>query len=464
MHDSTGKKREELYSRAPVAKTFFRNAIPAMISMLLVLAYNLADTFFVGQTGDVIQVAAVSICTPAFMLFQSLGSLFGIGGASSISRDLGSGNIERAKKTSSFCFWTGVAFGLAGIVIFSFFTPQILSAIGANEESAGYADSYLKIVGIGAPFIILSSTFSQIVRTEGKPTIAVVGMVIGNIMNIILDPLFILGLGAGVSGAAAATTISNVFSGAYYLVYFLRGHSSLSISSKDYSGSEGIAIDVLKIGIPGSLQSILMSVAGVLVNNILIAYSNYSVAAMGIAMKIDMVTSLLMIGMSQGIMPAIGYNYGAQNYKRAKSLIKFSIIMAALFGTCITVLCWVGAGDIIRAFINDDNVYAIGLRFVHCLLVTGPIVGIVFILGAVLQAMGYALPNLILSVTRQGLAYIPALFILNQLFGLNGIAFSLPIANLAALICSVVFYLHYSKKLQVGHNQEKTYMNIQTDD
>ncbi len=443
----------ELYVNAPIPKAFFQNAIPAMLSMLLVLCYNLADMFFVGQTGDPLKIAAVSVATPAFMLFTALGTLFGTGGASCISRALGADDPQRARRISSFCFWGGLLVGVLGAVCFLLLTDPLLTLLGASGQTRGFAASYLRIVAVGAPFIIFSNTFSHVVRTEGKPNVAVIGMIGGNLLNIVLDPLFILALDMGVAGAAVATAVANVAGGLYYILYFLLGKSALSISPRLFTCRGGVAKDVLSIGLPGSLQSILMSVASIVVNNLLAAYSDFAVAAMGVAQKIDMVTSLLMIGMSQGVMPVIGYNYAARNFDRAKKLIRFAAAFSVAVGAVLLVACWIGAGAIVRAFIDAPEVYDLGVKFVHCLLVTSPIVGMAFLFTFALQAMGAAAPSLVLSLTRQCLAYIPALYLLNWLFGLEGIAFALPVANLTALLLSFFLYLRTDRRYRAAAAQ-----------
>ncbi|MBO6054782.1 MAG: MATE family efflux transporter [Oscillospiraceae bacterium] len=440
----------ELYSNAPVARTVFRSAIPSMLSMLLVLVYNLADTFFVGQTGDPIQVAAVTICMPAFLLFMAFGTVLGAGGASCISRSLGAGDQEKARHYSSFCFWTAWFLGVVGMLVFLLFTGPILRGIGASAQTESHARAYLRIVSFSAPFIILSNAFSNIVRAEGKPTVAVIGMIAGNIINIVLDPILILTLKMGVAGAALATTIANVFSGVYYLVFLFRDRDVLSISPRHFTLRNRIPFDVLSIGLPSALQSILMSVANVLVNNVLVAYSDYAVAAMGVAMRVDMITGMVMIGLAQGIMPAMGFNYGAGNYDRARKILRFAAIFALILGTTLTLLCWFGAGAIVRTFINAAEVQELGVKFVHCLLIAGPIVGVGFLFTFALQALGAAKECLLLSVTRQGLAYIPALYLLNALFQLDGIAFALPVANFVAFFLSILFFLRAERKAKAA--------------
>ena len=227
MSHNEKDKSIKLFRDAPVSKAVLFNVIPSIISMLMVLVYNLADTFFIGKTQNSLMLAAVSIATPAFLLFMAIGMLFGIGGTSLISRMLGEGNIKRARKVSSFCFWTGLSIGLVSLVFIYIFSEKISYSIGANSETIGYTRDYLKIVAFGIPFLIISNCFSNVIRSEGKAAIAMAGMIIGNLTNIVLDPVMILGLDWGVRGAAIATVLGNVVAALFYFFHLISKNTML---------------------------------------------------------------------------------------------------------------------------------------------------------------------------------------------------------------------------------------------
>ena len=214
-------KTTEIFKNAPVPKAVLTNVIPSIISMIMVLAYNLADTFFIGKTRDAFMVAAVSVATPAFLLFMAVGMLFGIGGTSLISRMLGEGKPQRAKNTSSFCFWTGLIIGIISMIFIWIFVQPICRAIGASDDTIKYASQYLNIVAVGIPFLIISNMFSNIIRAEGQAQKAMMGMIIGNMINIVLDPIMILGFKWNIAGAAIATVLGNVFASGFYLFHLL---------------------------------------------------------------------------------------------------------------------------------------------------------------------------------------------------------------------------------------------------
>jgi putative MATE family efflux protein len=267
-------KSMEVFAKAPIRKAVLQNALPAMAAMLMVLIYNLADTFFIGQTHDDLQVAAVSLATPVFLLFMSVGTVFGIGGTSVISRALGEGRRDYAKKVCSFCMWCCVAVGVLMSALFLIFMDQILAIIGASAETWDYAKTYLTIVSCSGPFVLIANCYSNVIRAEGQSGKAMMGQLLGNLLNVILDPIMILVFGWNIAGAAIATVIGNVVGAGYYIVYFLKGSSSLSISLKDFSAKEKVASGVLAIGVPAALGNLLMSLSSIIMNSQMAKYGD----------------------------------------------------------------------------------------------------------------------------------------------------------------------------------------------
>lgn len=228
------KQSMEIFEKAPIPTAVLKNAVPAMAAMLMVLVYNLADTFFIGQTHDDIQVAAVSLATPAFLIFMAVGTIFGIGGTSVISRAMGEGRPDYAKKVCSFCMWSCAAVGLVMSALFLIFMEQILHLMGASADTWDFARTYLTIVSCSGPFVLIANCYSNIIRAEGRSGTAMMGQLLGNLLNVILDPIMILAFGWEIAGAAIATVIGNVVGAGYYILYFLRGKSTLSIHPRDF--------------------------------------------------------------------------------------------------------------------------------------------------------------------------------------------------------------------------------------
>lgn len=443
MRDNT----TEIFEKAPVPKAVLTNVIPSIISMLMVLVYNLADTFFIGQTKNAYMVAAVSVATPAFLFFMAVGMLFGIGGTSFISRMLGEGNQKRADNASSFCFWTGLSIGVVSMILIWIFVKPVCIMIGASADTMDYAVQYLAIVAAGIPFLILSNIFSNIIRAEGNAKTAMMGMIIGNLANVVLDPVMILGFRWNVAGAAVATVLGNVFASMFYLKHLLSQNAKLSIRPRDYKAGDHIALDVFAIGVPASLNSILMSVSNIVINNFMMQHGDMAVAGLGVAMKVNMIVVMLLIGLGTGIQPLLGYCFGARNRKRYLDVLKFSCILALCLSLVMTVACYCGAGPLVRAFLEDQEAFSYGMSFARIYIYSGPILGLLFVFINAIQSTGAALPSLILSISRQGLLYLPILLTVNAVFHTpRTLAMAQPITDyLSTTLAVILFAVTYKK-------------------
>ena len=450
-------KSTEVFAHAPVPVAVITNVIPSIISMLMVLVYNLADTFFIGKTNNPLMVAGVSVATPAFLLFMAVGMLFGIGGTSFISRMLGEDNEGKAKKASSFCFWSGLTIGVVATIFMVIFAEPICLRIGASRDTIKYAAEYLRIVALGIPFLILSNCFSNIIRAEGHPKTAMSGMIIGNMINVVLDPVMILVLDMNVAGAAWATVLGNAFSAAFYIYHLLVKSSLLSIKLKDYTIKGGIAKGVLLIGIPASLNSVLMSVSNILVNDQMSHYGDMAVAGLGVAMKVNMIVVMLLIGLGVGIQPLLGFCFGAGNKKRYMQVLRFSTILALCLSLVMTAICYFGAGTLVKAFLEDPDAYDYGILFARTYIYSGPIMGLLFVFINAIQSMGAALPALILNVSRQGLIYIPVLFTFKKIYDNERmLAAAQPVTDyLAATLAILLFVTSFKKYFKRQEEKNK---------
>lgn len=440
-------KTIEIFQNAPVPKAVISNIIPSIVSMIMVLLYNLADTFFIGQTKDAYMVAAVSVATPVFLIFMAVGMLFGIGGTSLISRMLGEGREEKAKKTSSFCFWTGLTIGIIAMVFIWIFVEPLCRLVGASDDTIEYASQYLNIVAMGIPFLIISNSFSNIIRSEGRAKTAMSGMIIGNLMNIVLDPVMILGFHWNVAGAAVATVIGNVFSAGFYISHLVSKRSMLSIRPKDYRASEHIATGVMAIGIPASLNSILMSVSNILINKVMVGYGDMAVAGLGVAMKVNMIVVMLLIGLGTGIQPLLGFCFGAKNKKRYMAVLRFSLCLAFGLSLVMTVICYCGAGPLVTAFLDNADAYEYGMQFARIYILSGPVMGILFVMINAIQSTGAAVPSLILSISRQGILYMPILFLFSHIFdSARMVAMAQPVTDYLSTTLAVILFFVTCRK------------------
>lgn len=430
-----------------VSKAVAKMAIPSVISSLVTVVYNMADTFFVGQTGDALQVAAVSLTNPIFILFMAFANMFGMGGSAAASMALGQKNEKRVRQVSAFVTYASLIVGVLFAVILLVFTGPILSLFGADAQTYEYARGYTVYVAVGAPFIIWSAAVSFVVRAEGASREAMIGNMIGTIANIVLDPIFISGSGMGAAGAAIATTIGNLMASAYYLWYFLRRSKVMSLRPKDFTCREGILKGVCSTGLPTAIFSALMSVSTIVLNQILVAYGNDPVAAIGIVFKANMFITFLQMGLANGIQPLLGYSYGAGSMKRFQEVERFTKKCCVIVGVATTVLFFVAREPIIRLFISDNDVVRYGVEMLVAYMVSGPFIGILFVNMNCMQSVEHALPATILSVMRQGVLLIPLLYLLEAVAGLDGVIYGQAITDYIAVILSAVIWSKIKRKL-----------------
>lgn len=441
------EKSLETYASMPVSKAVIQNAIPAVIAMLMVLIYNLADTFFIGQTHDAYQVAAVSLATPVFLIFMSIGSIFGIGGTSVIARALGEGREEYSKKVSSFCMWSCVAIGIVLTIIMLVFMDDILVLIGASPETWELTKTYLTIVSFSGVFAIISSCFSNILRAEGQSGKAMNGQIIGNLLNMGLDAVLIMGLHLDIEGAAIATLCGEAIGAIYYITYYLKGESKLGVNIKNFTMKEKVCSGVLIIGIPAALGSLLMSVSQIVMNSLMAGYGDMALAGVGVAMKIVMITGMISMGIGQGVQPLLGYAVGAKTWDRFKQIMKFSFRFATILGVVLTAVCYIFVNQIAGVFLSEAKSLAYAVEFSRILLTTSALFGIFYVLTNALQAMGAAKASLFINVSRQGVLYIPTLFILKYVLGITGLAWSQPIVDVISIVLAFILYFKVLRKL-----------------
>lgn len=454
------EQRNELFESAPIPRAVARMGIPTVLSMLVVVIYNMADTFFVGQTKDPNQVAAVSVAMPVFLICMAFGNMFGIGGSSFISRLLGENRPDRVKHVSSFCVYGSLAAGVVLMGLYFMGRGTLLPLIGASQSTFALADQYLTWIAVGAPFIVLSNALGNVVRAEGAARESMVGNMIGTVVNIVLDPIMILSMGMGVTGAAVATVIGNIAATAYYVLYMTRRSKTLSILPRDFRAGGSIARGVIGIGLPASVNTLLMSVSNMLLNRCLVSYGDAPVAAMGVAMKANMLVIFLQMGLAMGVQPLIGYSYGAKNKQRLRGVVQFSSTCTVVMGIVLTAAYWLASGGIISVFIPDADVLAYGVPMLRALMISGPIIGVMFVLTNALQAMNQVAPSLVLSLSRQGLLFLPLLLILGAAFGLDGLVYAQPVADYGSTVLAGILFAHCVRKIQ--HQEEDAHAALAT--
>ena len=436
----------EMMEKGPVTKSIIRLALPTMMGMVVQMVYNTTDTYFIGQTQDPLLVAGISLVMPLFFLIQALGNIFSIGSASLISRLLGAKRLEDAKKASAVSFYTTIMLGAFITLSLLILKDPLLHLIGTSDATYDSAKSYFSIIALFSIPMVLNVSLAGQIRSEGATTKAMIGMIIGLGVNIVLDPIFILTLNMRAAGAAWATIIGAICSVTYYIIYFLRKQSILSISPRYFKPSKTIYVETLKIGGPAALSHIVMSVTSMLNNIVAASFGDYIVASAGVYLRVGSLCLMLLMGLTQGYMPFAGYNYGAKNYKRLLSGVKSTAIMSTVLACAFAVLFLLFGSSIIRFFINDPQVVETGTWLLHALTIAMPFVGIQLTLMVTFQALGKSVNAMIITLGRQFLFYLPLLYTLPRIFGLGGYVFAQPIADILttviAIILSVSLFKH----------------------
>lgn len=443
----------ELFEKVPVPKAVAQLAVPTILSSLVMVLYNLADTYFVGMVNDPIQNAAVTLAAPVLLAFNAVNNLFGVGSSSMMSRALGKKDYDTVYRSSAFGFYCS----LFGGVIFSLLCivgkQPLLNLLGADAETAAATGEYLKwTVNYGAVPAILNVVLAYLVRSEGASLHASIGTMSGCLLNIVLDPVFILpwGLNMGAAGAGMATFLSNCVACMYFFVLlFVRRRSTyVCIHPGKFSLKKSIVLGVCGVGIPASIQNLLNVTGMTILNNFTAAAGADAVAAMGITQKINMIPMYIALGLSQGIMPLISYNYASGNHKRMKHTLFFSAKASLGFLTMVAIGYYVGAEPLISLFMKNEAIVAYGTRFLRGFCLGLPFLCMDFLAVGVFQAVGMGKEALLFAIMRKIILEIPALYILNALFPLYGLAYAQFAAEVVLAAAAVLVLRRMFKKLE----------------
>ena len=448
----TPEGKTYLFESARVPDAVMRLVIPAVLSQIVSLIYNMTDTFYVGQLGDPDQVAAVSLAAPAMLAVTALANLFGIGAASTASRFIGAKKYDSAKRATAFGFYAAVCIAAALSVSAMLFTDFFLKMLGASGGTMPHTKNYLFWVFIagGIP-TLLSLVASHFIRADGAPKTASFGLSMGGILNVIINPflIFDFAFGMGVAGAALGTFIANTLTLAYFLRYFFvsRKNSNVSLHPRWFTAKREIAGQVLLTGLPGMLQTLLASVSNTVLNQLAKGFGSEIVAALGIAKKIDTIPMSVTIGVAQGVMPMLGFNYAAKNGERVRKTVKFSLALAIGFSVLCVAVFQIFAFSLVNAFIREAVTVSHGVFFLRVMCISTPLMAVGFIMITLFQAAGASKQALVLSVLRKGLIDIPLMIALNLAFPLTGLAFVQPVTEFAAMAAAIAFYVRFSQRI-----------------
>ncbi|MBQ7113302.1 MAG: MATE family efflux transporter [Clostridia bacterium] len=437
--------RTEIFETLPVRQAVLRQIAPAILSQLITLIYNLADTYFVGMLNDPAETAAVTVAAPPFLLLTAISNLFGVGGAAVIARSLGKKEIGKAKEASAFAFYGAFAAAIAFSCLFLLFAEPILTLCGANADTYAKSFGYAKwTILFGGFATILNLLLANLVRAEGSAFHASLGVSMGGILNIILDPIFVLPrfLGMGAVGAGMATAISNLAAVCYFLIYIRIRRESTVLSVSPGLLSRGIrhAADVLKTGMPASIQYLLTVVTVAALSKFVSKYGTAAVAALGIVKKLDQLPLFFSIGLSNGLLPFLAYNHASGNGERRKAGFRFGCLVSVSFSVFCLIIYECFAPFLTGLFIDDGETLRYAAAFLRIMVTAMPSMSLVYPMIVQFQGMGRVKESLICSILRKGVLDIPLLFILDAIIPLYGCAMVQPIVDALSLAVAFVFY------------------------
>ncbi|HFL2424216.1 TPA: MATE family efflux transporter [Clostridioides difficile] len=424
---------------APVTKAIWHMAIPMMLGMSINIIYNITDTFFIGRLNDTAAIAAISLLLPFTTILMAIGNLFGTGGSTLFSRLLGSENTDRTKQCSATTLWLSFLFGLLTAIISIIFSNYIIRLLGADSNTFVYVKQYLIFYGMGAPFIIANFTLEQLIRGDGKSVESMIGMMISIGANIILDPILMFGLQLGIRGAAIATVIGNAFAVIYYIVCIQRADNQLSALPKYFRLEKQMLKEIFLVGLSAMLLDILLIVSSLMFNYYALKYGDYVLAGFGISQKLVQIVDLIGMGLYMGVIPLIATAYGARNELRMKEIIKKTALYLALVITCLFTILFTCRNFIVHCFSNDSDVIRIGAYILTVQLCSSFFAAGAGLLTGIFQAKGEGTPAVVMSVVR-GIMLIPAIIFGNYLFKMNGVIFSLLVAEAISCITGLVLY------------------------
>ena len=406
---------------------YYKMAFPVVLGLVVTLVYNLADTFFIAQTNDTDLIAGVSLCAPVFTALMAFGNIYGQGGSSLISRLLGQQDREGVKRVSSFCFYIALATGVVLAVLMTVFNRPLLTLLGADAETMPHAFEYYIVLVVCAPIMVLSFIHSSLVRCEGMSTESMIGTVLGAVINIILDPILISVVGMGAMGAAVATVIGYFCSVLYFLWLLRKKSRCLSVNPALRPGVGGTA----------ALSNLMQSLCVIVVNQFLLPYGNDKIAAMGIVLKVNMIAQLVLTGFAFGGVPLFGYLYGAQRRAEMKKLVRFCLGFLCVLSLVLTAVLCLFASPLMGAFVKDAAMIATGAEMLRWQAASTVFAGIVLLLTVLFQATGKVGPSFVLSISRQGVAFVTALLVCVKLFAYNGVLMGQAVADVVSALIAL---------------------------
>lgn len=439
-------KEDQLYyfEKSSIFKAMMHFSLPMMIGSLLSVIYGILNIYFIGFLDNSHMISAISLTLPIFSVMMAFGNLFGVGGGTYISRLLGAKDYTKSHFVSSFSIYCSFIFGIIILLVALPFTDQIASVLGASGETLKYTSDYLKIEFLSTPFVILFFVLEQFARAIGKPIISMTGMLASVGLNIILDPVLIFGCQLNVTGAALGTAISNTIAALFFIIYFVMKSDTISLKLNHMKPTKDMMKEIFKIGVPAFLMVVLMGITGLVLNLFLAHYGNYAIASYGISFRLVQFPELIIMGLAEGVVPLIAYNFVANKTRMRKVIGVVIMSIGIIFIVCMTIVLLFGH-SLVQLFSTDPQIVSLATFILKVTMTSLLLNGIGFLFTGMLQATGQGRGATIMTLA-QGLIIIPVLFILNALFGLTGVVWSLLIAEtICSLLAMFIVYVLRNK-------------------
>lgn len=431
-----------------VSKLLLKLSTPAIIAMLVSAIYNLVDTFFVGMLGTNSALGAVSIAFPIFMIITAVGQTLGVGSSAYISRLLGGKKVEDANEIATVSVITSFIIGIVITIIGLIFIDEILLLTGARGDLLSESKSYLHYIVLGTTFTIVNMTLNNIIRAEGAATYSMFALMLGAVLNVVLDPILIFHFNMGVAGASLATTIAQMVSTAFLISFYLLKKGSISITLNYFKPRLAMYKEIVVIGLPSFARQALASLALSVVNITVIPFGEAAVASIGIILRVSSLGSYVLFGIAQGLQPIVAYNYGAKDYKRVKEAVKYALIGSSIFCISLTVIFIMFAKQVVSIFSKHPEVLELGSKTLSIMFVLFVVNGFQTIITTLFQSLGQGKRAFILAASRQGIFFLPAMLFIPKLLGYYGIPISIVIADFCAFILTFILYNKLRKELR----------------
>ena len=439
-------KNEKLMREGSIPQLLLKMSLPVILIMMVTVLYNLADVFFIGRSGDRYQLAAISLAGPVFTTISAFNTLIGFGGCTACSIALGEGRKDLVRQFSAFALYSALGLGLilgAGIVLGM---PVLLRILGTNQETRAYTAEYLRILGLGAPFLIMSGALGNTVRADGDVRGAMTASLTGTLLNVALDPLFIAVFRWGCGGAALATVLGNLVS-LVLLLRLTRKKEGFSLSLRDFSLRPEISLRVLGLGFPMAASTLLMSFSSAFSNRLTVAYGNVAVAARSVAGKSAMLIPMVVMGLCMGVQPAISYVYGCRDRARLRKIVLGVGAVGVGVAALLSAAFFLFREQFVTAFSPDPEIIALGKTMMLGTLLAVPVEGVYQMCSTYLQATGKVSYATLTSLMQKGLVLVPVLTLMERLFGLNGIIFAGAVTTLISTVIALLLCRSWSRQI-----------------